>query len=143
MRSGNAVMVVSSAVVFGAFQFVFGLAQEQRQDQQQRQNKSSYLRQSPGANTPTDIDEWRKGENRGGLAPFPAAPPGTPNPPGGLYHFGGGSTTSFGGPDLGEPFAVFKELMVKQRPAVDKAARDRLESQFHLDCKLDSKATMS
>ena len=138
MRSGNAVMaVVLSVVIFGAFQLVPGLVQEQQQ------NKAGYLQQSPGVNTPKDIDEWRKGESRGGLAPFPAAPPGTPNPPGGLYHFGGSGTTSFGSPDLGKPFAVFKELMEKQRPAVDKAARDRLESQFHLECKLDPKATMS
>src|SRR5215831_5951266 len=137
MRSGNAVMLVLSAVVLGAFQFFPGFAQEQRQ------NKDSYLQQSPGANTPKDIDEWRKGESRGGLAPYPAAPPGTPNPPSGLYQFGGGGITSFGSPDLGKPFAVFKEVMVKQRPAVDKAARDRLESQFRLDCKLDTKATMS
>ncbi len=141
---GNVVMVVLSAVVvFGTFKLVPGLAQEQRQKQEQQQKKDSYLQQSPGANTPNDIDEWRKGENRSGLAPFPAAPPGTPNPPGGLYRFGGGGTTSFGSPDLGKPFAVFKELMEKQRPAVDKAARVRLESQFHLDCKLDPKTTMS
>src|SRR5215472_16501770 len=128
MRSRNVVVVVLSAVV-GVFLFVPGLAQDQRQ------NKDGYLQQSPGANTPKDIDEWPKGENRGGLAPYPAASPGTPNPPGGLYHFGGGSKSSFGGPDLGMPFAAFKELMEKQRPAVDNAARDRMEAQFNMNCK--------
>ena len=125
------------AVFLGSFHLVPSLAQEQQQ------TKDSYLQQSPGVNTPKDIDEWRKGENRGGLAPYPNAPPGTPNPPGGLYQFGGSGSTSYGGPELGKPFAEFKELMEKQRPAVDKAARDRLESQFHLDCKVDTKATMS
>lgn len=138
MRIRNAVaMVALSAVLFGTFPSVPGLAQEQPQ------NKDGYLQQSPGANTPKDIDEWRKGENRSGLTPYPAAPPGKPNPPGGLYHFGGSGATSFGGPDLPMPFAAFKDLMEKQRPAVDKAARDRLESQFDLGCKVDPKATMS
>ena len=111
--------------------------------QEQGQNKDDYLKQSPGANSPKDIDEWRRGENRGGLTPYPAAPPGTPNPPDPLYQFGGSGATSFAGPDLGKPFAVFKELMEKQRPSVDKAARERLESQFRLDCNVDTKATMS
>jgi hypothetical protein len=137
MRGKNGLSVAWSAVLLGSFQFFPFLVQEQPQ------KKDSYLQQSPGANTPKDIDEWRKGENRGGLAPYPAAPPGTPNPAGGLYQFGGGSKTSFSGPDLGMPFVVFKELMEKQRPAVDKAARDSLESQFDLDCKADPKTTMS
>lgn len=138
MRMKNAVaMIALSAMLFATFPIVPGLAQEQPK------NKDGYLQQSPGANTPKDIDEWRKGENRSGLTPYPAAPPGKPNPPGGLYKFGGSGVSSFGGPDLGMPFAAFKDLMEKQRPAVDKAARDRLESQFDLGCKVDPKATMS
>jgi len=65
MRSGNLALVVLNAVVMGTFQLVPSLAQEQRQ------NKDTYLQQSPGANTPRDIDEWRKGESRGGLVPYP------------------------------------------------------------------------
>ena len=36
----------------------------------------TYLQQSPGPGNPGDIDEWRKGEQRGELKPSP----GTPNP---------------------------------------------------------------
>lgn len=103
-----------------------------------------FLRQSPGANNPKNVDEWRKGEKRqGGLKAYPPAPPGTPNPTGGLWQFGGGSPSSFGGPDLGMPFADWKAKMEKQRAAVDKAARAALESRFDLTCKTDKNITMS
>ncbi len=102
-----------------------------------------HLLQSPGANYPNDIDVWRKGEQRGDLKAYPAAPPGTANPPGGLPQFGGSGTTSFGGPDIGMPFAEWKARMEAQRPAVDKAARAVLESRFRLDCVGDKSATMS
>ena len=102
-----------------------------------------YLRQSPGAAQPADIDEWRKGEQRGDLKPYPPAPPGTPNPAGGLPQFGGSGATSFGSPDLGMPFAEWKARMEKQRPAVDRAAREALDERFVLDCKTDATATMS
>ena len=101
------------------------------------------LQQSPGYNHPPDIDEWRKGEDRGGLKPYPAAPPGTPNPPGGLEQFGGAGATSFGGPDLGMPFAEWRSKMTQQRAAVDEAARKVLESRFDLECRTDAEATMS
>jgi len=102
-----------------------------------------YLLQSRGKNHPADIDEWRKGEQRGGLKPYPPAPPGTPNPPDALFHYGGSGATSFGGPDLGMPFAQWMAKMRAQRPAVDQAARAALESRFALDCKTDPSARMS
>jgi len=101
------------------------------------------LLQSPGANQPQDIDEWRKGEQRGELKPYPPAPPGAANPPGGLFQFGGGSDTSFGSPTLGMPFEEWKTKMQKQRPAVDRAAQETLAARFVLDCKSDPKATMT
>jgi len=101
------------------------------------------LRQSPGYGAPRDIDEWRAGEERGGLKPYPAAPPGTPNPAGGLSQFGGGSPTSFGRPELGMPFAEWRRKMEAQRPAVDRAAQEALAARFRLDCRTDPKATMS
>jgi cytochrome c peroxidase len=101
------------------------------------------LRQSPGYGAPRDIDEWREGEERGGLKPYPAAPPGTPNPAGGLSQFGGGSPTSFGRPELGMPFAEWRRKMEAQRPAVDRAAQEALAARFRLDCRTDPKATMS
>jgi hypothetical protein len=70
--------------------------------------EDTYLKQSRGKNHPADIDAWRKGEERGGLKAYPPAPPGTPNPPGGLFQFGGSGATSFSGPDLGMPFAEWK-----------------------------------
>src|SRR5262245_10481270 len=84
--------------------------------------EDTYLLQSRGKNYPADIDEWRKGEQRGGLKPYPPAPPGTPNPPDPLFHYGGSGTTSFAGPDLGLPFAQWMAKMEAQRPAIDKAA---------------------
>jgi len=105
--------------------------------------KDQYLQQSRGVNSPKDIDEWRKDEKRNGLKPYPAAAPGDPNPTGGLYLFGGGGISSFSGPDLGMPFAVFRARMEKQRPVVDRAAHELLESRFELACVTDRQATMS
>lgn len=103
----------------------------------------TFLLQSPGYGQPADIDVWRKDEPRGGLKAYPPAPPGTPNPPGGLPQFGGGSATSFGSPTLGMPFAEWQAAMTRQRPSVDAAARKILESRFRLDCATDKTATMS
>jgi hypothetical protein len=105
--------------------------------------KDQYLQQSRGVNSPKDIDEWRKDEKRNGLKPYPAAAPGDPNPTGGLYQFGGGGISSFAGPDLGMPFAVFRARMERQRPMVDRAAHELLESRFDLACVTDRQATMS
>ena len=106
-------------------------------------NGDGFLQQSRGSGHPSDIDEWRKGEDRGGLKPYPAAPPGVPNPPGGLFQFGGSATSSFAGPDLGMPFAEWRAKMEKQRPGVDRAARAVLDSRYRLDCITDKQATMS
>ena len=103
----------------------------------------NYLRQSRGANDPNDLDEWRKHEDRGGLLAYPAAPPGTPNPPGGLAQFGGSGRTSFASPDLAVSFAEFRDSMEKQRPKVNAEARRILESRYRLDCVSDPKITMS
>jgi hypothetical protein len=109
-----------------------------------RADEDLFLKQSHGVNDPHDLDEWRKKENRGGLKPYPGAPAGAPNPSGGLPQFGGSGSTSFSGPDLGgEPFASFRARMLKQKPAVDRAARSVLESRFDLTCKSDAKLTMS
>jgi hypothetical protein len=94
-----------------------------------------FLKQSRGANGPADIDEWRKGEKRGDLKAYPDAPPGTPNPPGGPWRYGGSGRTSFAGPDLGMPFAQFRGAMERQRPQIDRAARAALESRFDLTCR--------
>jgi hypothetical protein len=102
-----------------------------------------FLEQSRGANHPADIDAWRRQEQLDGLKPYPPAPPGVPNPPGGLFQFGGSGATSFGSPDLGVPFADWMAKMVAQRAEVDRAARALLEARFQLDCKTDPKATMS
>jgi cytochrome c peroxidase len=103
----------------------------------------TFLRQSRGANHPQNIDEWRKGEKRGALKPYPNAPAGAPNPAEPLSSFGGSGGSSFSGPDLGLSFADFKAKMQKQRALVDKAARDRLEKRFKLDCAVDKTLTMS
>lgn len=105
----------------------------------------AYLRQSRGGAHPPDIDRWRQGEERRGLKPYPKAPPGTPNPPGGLPQFGGAGETSFGSPDLpgGIPFAEWRRRTEAQRPAVDQAARKVLESRYRLDCAVDKGVTMS
>ncbi|HWE27231.1 MAG TPA: hypothetical protein VHB97_04475, partial [Polyangia bacterium] len=101
-----------------------------------RSDEDMFLKQSHGVNDPRDLDEWRKKENRSGLKPYPGAPAGTPNPSGGLPQFGGSGSTSFSGPDLGgEPFASFRARMLKQKPSVDRAARNVLESRFDLTCK--------
>lgn len=103
----------------------------------------AFLKQSRGAGDPDDLDEWRKGAERGGLKPYPSAPPGTPNPPGGVAQFGGGGATSFAGPDLGMPFATWRQKMEAQRPVVDEAAHDVLASRYAMECKTDPKITMS
>jgi cytochrome c peroxidase len=102
-----------------------------------------FLKQSKGVNHPSNIDEWRKKENRGGLKPYPNAPAGQPNPSDGLWHYGGSAWTSFSGPDLTTPFAEFRAKMEKQRPSVDKQAKAALESRFDLTCKSDPKITMA
>jgi cytochrome c peroxidase len=101
------------------------------------------LQQSPGYKNPRDIDEWRSQEKLRDLRAYPPAPPGTRNPEGGLLQFGGRGATSFGSPDLGMPFAKWRETMEKQRPEVDRAARAALERRFRLDCRTDAKAAMS
>jgi cytochrome c peroxidase len=103
----------------------------------------SFLLQSRGYKHPRDLDEWRRGEQRGGLEAYPAAPPGTPNPEGGLSRFGGGGTSSFGSVELGMPFAEWKRRMDEQRAAVDRAARASLERRFRLDCRTHPDAKMS
>jgi len=105
--------------------------------------EDTFLRQSPGYGQQRDIDEWRKGEQRGPLAPYPSAPPGTPNPPDGLPRHGGSGETSFGRVELGMPFAEWRKRMEQQRPALDAAARRTLEERFQLDCRTDPSATMS
>lgn len=101
------------------------------------------LRQSRGANDPADVDAWRAQEDRGGLEPYPPAPPGTPNPPGGTYRFGGSYRTSFGSVDLGEPFVTFRDRMQKQRAQIDATARAVLDARYDLRCRTDAKVTMS
>jgi hypothetical protein len=102
-----------------------------------------FLHQSHGANDPRDLVEWRKGVERGGLKACPPAPPGTPNPAGGVAQFGGGGATSFGSPDLGIPFAQFVSTMKAQRPAIDATAHATLEVRYKLACVTDEHLTMS
>jgi len=103
----------------------------------------SYLQQSQPANDPKDINTWRQGETRNGLKPYPPAPPGTPNPPGGLWQYGGGSDSSFAPPTLGEPFAKFREKMAAQRAKIDAQAQAVLNARYDLRCNTDSSAKMS
>ena len=70
-----------------------------------------YLGQSPGANTPKDIDAWRAAEKLQGLKPYPRVQPGDKNPDGGMRQFGGTGRTSFGSPDLGVPFSDWQARM--------------------------------
>jgi hypothetical protein len=102
-----------------------------------------FLQQSQGSGHPADVDAWRKGEDRSGLKPYPAAPPGVPNPPGGLSQFGGSGKSSFAGPDLGMPFVEWRTKMEEQRPSVDRAARAVLDTRYRLDCVTDQQAKMS
>jgi len=113
------------------------------QSDDKKKDTDTPLLQSPGVNNPADLDQFRRGEQRGGLPPYPAAPPGTPNPPGGIWRFGGGSASSFSRVELGIPFAGWKAKMEEQRPMVDKAARAYLESRLNLDCRTDPSAKMS
>jgi hypothetical protein len=107
------------------------------------QENDTFLKQSRGINHPKDIDEWRKNETRGGLKPYPLMAPGTPNPVGGLYQFGGSGATSFSGPDLGMTFEQFRTRMEGQRVQIDRAAREVLASRYRLNCVTDPVATMS
>jgi hypothetical protein len=102
-----------------------------------------FLRQSRGVNDPNNLDEWRKDEERSGLKAYPLTPPGTPNPAGGVWQFGGSGATSFCGPDLPVPFAQFVAHMKSQRPAVDQAAHALLESRYKLECVTDKSVVMS
>jgi hypothetical protein len=105
--------------------------------------QDGFLKQSHGANDPNDLDEWRKGEERGGLKAYPPSPPGAPNPVGGLQQFGGSGQTSFAGPDLPVPFAQFVSMMKAQRPKVDGDAHALLEARYRLDCVTDKSIAMS
>ena len=107
------------------------------------QTPEPYLRQSPGANAPKDIDAWRASEKVPGLRPYPAAKPGDPNPEGGMRQFGGSGKTSFASPDLGMPFREWRNRMTAQRPAVDAAAVAALASRYNLACVPDATAKMS
>ncbi|MBL8952609.1 MAG: cytochrome B6 [Myxococcaceae bacterium] len=102
-----------------------------------------FLRQTPGANAPSDLDRWRADEKPEGVKPYPDAPPGTPNPPDGLYRYGGRGRSSYAPPTLGEPFEKWRARMEKQRPSVDAAARKVLESRFELKCRTAPGLTMS
>lgn len=107
------------------------------------QDRSGYLRQEPGKNTPEDLSEWRKNEQRQGLKAYPDAPPGTPNPAGGLRQFGGRARDSFSTPRLSMPFAEWAAKLKAMRPEVDREARRVLEERYNLDCVSDPQATMS
>lgn len=104
---------------------------------------ATFLGQARGVNHPKDLDQWRKQDQINGLKPYPKAPPGTPNPEGGLWQFGGRSESSYGPPDLKMPFKTWQQKMKKQRPKIDKKAREILESRYNLECKTDPKITMS
>lgn len=108
-----------------------------------RAETDTFLRQSRGFKHPDDLDRWRAGEERGGLKPYPPAAPGTPNPPGGLWQFGGSGGSSYGSVELSEPFAEFMARMKRQRGKVDAAARKALEARFDLTCRSREGVTMS
>lgn len=103
----------------------------------------NYLRQSRGAGDPADLDVWRKGELRGGLKPYPAAPPGAKNPADGLRRYGGGGASSYGSPDLGMTFAEWKSRMERQKPEVDRQAQNDLRGRFNMACKPSDTMKMS
>jgi cytochrome c peroxidase len=107
------------------------------------QAKQEYLQQSPGVNEPEDLDVWLDAEDVAPLEPYPPAPPGTPNPPKPLYRYGGHQGTSYATPDLGMPFARWLAAMKAQRPSVDAAARQALETRFSLECRTRDGVTMS
>ncbi|MEP7366804.1 MAG: cytochrome C [Acidobacteriota bacterium] len=92
------------------------------------------LRQSPGANQPQDMDEWRKAEKRGTLEKYPNHPAGTLNPSGGLWRYGGSGTDSYSSPTLPVPFADWVVRLKRDRPAVDSAAKAELGSRYELNC---------
>ena len=134
-------VAVLSVLVFAAFAQSTSTSSTTPSDKKTEGDQP--LLQSPGVNNPADLDEFRKGEQRSGLKPYPPAPPGTPNPPGGMSQFGGSASTSFGSVDLPIPFAEWRAKMEKQRPSIDKAAREILESRYRLDCVTDPNAKMS
>ncbi|MBI1355447.1 MAG: cytochrome C [Acidobacteria bacterium] len=107
------------------------------------EKSGAYLHQEPGKNTPDDLSEWRKTEDRRGLKPYPAAPPATPNPDGGVSQFGGRATDSFSTPRLAMPFGEWAAKLRAMRPEVDRAAKQVLEERYRLDCVSDPAATMS
>ena len=105
---------------------------------------NGYLLQSPGANSPADIDQWRKGEDRGGLKPYPdKCPPGTPNPADPLWMYGGSSVSSFSLPDMNMPFSEWIAKQTKQRPEVDRRAHEILEKRYDLACHTEKGVVMS
>ncbi len=102
------------------------------------------LLQSPGYAAPQDLDAWRaQHQLLPGLEPYPPAPPGTPNPDRGLWHFGGGSRTSYAPPRMSLPFAEWLKTQTAQRPQVDAQARRVLEARFDLSCRSRPGVTMS
>ena len=135
MRRTEAALGVGCVALIAAWFFGKSSASESPAD--------TFLRQSPGYAHPEDIDKWRAGENRGGLKPYPDGPPGAPNPPGGLWQFGGSGKSSYGSVDLPMPFARWMAAMKSQRPRVDAAARKGLESRFDLTCRSEPGVAMS
>jgi hypothetical protein len=109
----------------------------------QPQPEKSYLGQSPGANSPKDIDVWRASERLENLKPYPRVKPGDLNPKGGVSQFGGTGASSFASPDLGMPFTEWRQRMTAQRPVVDAAAQAVLRARYDLTCKPDPSASMS
>ena len=135
MRRTEAVLGVGCVALIAAWFFSRSSAGSTPRD--------TFLRQSPGHAHPEDIDRWRAGEDRGGLKPYPDAPPGSPNPAGGLWQFGGSGKSSYGSAELPVPFAKWMAAMKAQRPRVDAAARKSLESRFDLACRSKPRVTMS
>jgi cytochrome c peroxidase len=101
------------------------------------------LYQGQGVNDPEDLDAWRQGDQLGDLEPYPSDAPGRPNPKKPLSAYGGRGKTSYGSPDLGEPFQKWMSRMKAQRPSVDAEARRRLEARFDLRCRTRDGVTMS
>ncbi len=97
-----------------------------------------FLLQTPGANHPADIDDWRKQDTLGDLKPYPAAQP-------------AGQSLALWWPrrlvvlraSLGMPFVEFRQKMARQRRSVDNAAREALNGRFDLTCRHQAGVTMS
>jgi cytochrome c peroxidase len=107
------------------------------------EDANGFLRQSPGAGAPADLDTWRANDRLDGLTPYPPHPPGTPNPRAPLFTFGGRWGSSFGSPGLGMPFVEWRKRMEAQRPVVDAAAQKALTDRFDLTCRTRAGVTMS